>query len=284
MPAGTEEPSVSMQDVPLLIGAAFDVARAKGKVDWHRMTTAVLNNRLLQMTNRRFDLASLGFSSVGELLEQFPDLVRLDHTTRPTTVEFLGDPTLTSTPRSGALSERMRVRDDLWNAILNYTAGHDWVWDAETGEAHAREVGHPDHLVMPTMSRQDLGELRAKFASVVDSTISEQERERLERWRSEELGTAALPSSLRGSWNEHLKSAVVNRLTQWFHEQGISPPDDLTRTAHRKVPQTGEDELARLRALVIDCVRVMTLTELASLNLPAGVVLRARSHHVRDAT
>lgn len=268
--------TVDLDGVPLLIEAAFDAARLKGKSEWRRMTTAVLNNRLLQMTDRRLDLGALGFSSLADLLTQFPDLVRLDHTTRPTTVEFLGE--ASSRPRdAGPRSRRLRVRDDLWNAALNYSAGHAWVWDAASGEARPADDGDRGLPVMPTMSRDEMTNLRGAFASETALSLNEHDRERLIRWQTQGLGTAALPDPVQGRWNEYVKSNVVARLIAWFEAHGIDTPDDLVRADTRIVPQQIDEELARLRALVIDCVRSMTLSELASLDLPAGAVLRAQA-------
>src|SRR5947209_1662910 len=92
----TDAGNVSQDSPPdprLLIKAAFEAARGRGKLDWRRMTLGVLKNRLLQLTNRRFSETELGFTTLEDMLGNFGDLVRLDHTTRPTTVEFLGEAT-----------------------------------------------------------------------------------------------------------------------------------------------------------------------------------------------
>ena len=41
-------------DTKTLIRKTFDMARVSGKLDWYRMTTAVLKNRLLMLTKNEF--------------------------------------------------------------------------------------------------------------------------------------------------------------------------------------------------------------------------------------
>ncbi len=272
----TEPSTIGIEDVPPLIEAAFDTARANGKSDWQRMTTAVLKNRLLQMTEQQFDEAALGFSSIAGLLAEFPNLVRLDHTTRPTTVEFLGEAGTSSPLTAEFRRPRESVRGDLWNAVLNYSAGHGWIWDVSLNQARPIVEGDDLSFTMPTIAKEELSQLRDAFVSNAQTLLAndDSEMERLQRWSMRGLGTAALPRPLQGQWNESLKSLVIERLTHWFEERNISLPDDLVQV---KVPSTwqADEELANLRTFVIKCVKSMTLPELASLNLPVGAVLRA---------
>jgi hypothetical protein len=173
------------------------------------------------------------------------------------------------------------VRQDLWNAVLNYSAGHAWVWDGSAGRARASNGADNPAPLLPTVTRDDLASLRASFAQNVEFAEDDRASERLERWREKGLGTAALPLVLQGQWNEFLKSAVVDRLTAWFSQNGIAPPDDLLYVEEAAVPRASDQELVTLRNLVIDCIRSMTLSELAALQLPAGAVLRAQTHRTR---
>src|SRR5947209_6134392 len=125
----TTTPNMAKQALVMLIESAFAAARSSGKNEWRRMTTAVLKNRLLQQTEHRFDERDFGFASLPEMLESFPDLVRLDFTTRPTTVEFVGDEVPDVPASSAGRSVRPRIREDLWRSMLDYSAGHSWVWD-----------------------------------------------------------------------------------------------------------------------------------------------------------
>jgi len=239
------------------------------------MTTAVLKNRLLQMTQRRFSVEALGFSSLQALLGEFPAIVRLDHTTSPTTVEFLGE--ATPAPKwPASSSQRTRVRDDLWNAMLNYTAGHAWVWDEPAERARPALDSDDEAVVMPTIQQQELAELRAEFSDRYAESAPEEEKLRLARWSKEGLGTAELPPPLRSDWNALVKRTVLDRLKSWFEAEGIELPNDLLVAEATSAGQPADEELVRLRSLVIDCVRMMTLSELASLTLPAGAVFRSR--------
>jgi hypothetical protein len=281
-----EEPAIRLDDVPLLVRSAFDSARAGGKTEWRRMTTAVLKNRLLQMTERRFDEKVLGFATVSALLAEFPDLVQLDQMTRPTTVEFVAEETrdqadLAETRPQDRL--RDRVRPDLWRAILDYSAGHEWVWDARTARVRQSEPDDDSTRVLPTITREEFASLRATFVDKVGGGLDPTDKDRVERWRERGLGTAALPPQLQGQWNEQLKSEVIDRLTRWFVQQGVSVPDDLVGVEYSRALRKTDEELTRLRSLVIECVQSMTVSELASLVLPAGVVLRVQSRRRRTS-
>lgn len=271
-----EGSAVELGEVPQLLASAFAAARAKGKPEWRRMTTAVLKNRLLQATERRFDVEALGFASLQHLLAEFPSLVRIDHTTSPATVEYLGEVAPTPREQSGTRPVRTRVRDDLWQAVLNYSAGHVWVWDSTASVARVPLDSDENALVVPTIQREEFAEIRAGFVAQVAASIGLEELQRLERWSTEGLGTAELPPTLRGQWNGFVRAIVVERLTDWFESEGIEVPPDLLLPDAPTLSQPADAELMRLRALVIDCVRSMTLSELAGLNLPAGAVLRSR--------
>lgn len=267
---------IELADVPGLIGKAFAVARASQRPDWQRMSIAVLKNRLLDLTQRRFDESQLGFESFRELLASFSDLVRLDYTTRPATVEFLGAANSPTAPSDSRLTVS-RVRRDLWNAIFDYSAGQEWVWDTSTGTARPIQDGDDPVLVLPTTTADELKALRDAFAEEVRPLLAEDPRDsaRLLLWTSKGLGTAALPMAVRGMWNERLKAFVVERLTSWFAGQDIPGPDDLLIIQEGgRSAGAAQEELRALQGLVIECVRSMTLSELASLKLPASAVIR----------
>lgn len=270
------ESPFGIDNIPALIESAFASARAKGKAEWRRMTTAVLKNRLLQLTGRQFDPDALGFSSFDALLTAFSEIVSLDHTTHPTTVEYLGAASLT---RAGKVPPQgMRIRQDLWNAMLDYSAGHEWVWDMTEMQARPIEEAEHEPLIIPTIRREEMADLRAAFAASSEGSLDEDERSRLQRWQMHGLGTSALPHALQGNWNGYVKSEVARRLTNWFKEHEIAVPSNLLDPYPASAAQPADDELARLRTLVVECVKSMTLSELAALDLPAGAMLRAQTH------
>ncbi len=57
---------------------AFADARAGGKLDWQNMNLSVLKNRLLQQSERSFRETDYGGKTVKELVERFPDLLKID--------------------------------------------------------------------------------------------------------------------------------------------------------------------------------------------------------------
>lgn len=258
-----------------LILAAFAAARDSGKNDWSRMTAAVLKNRLLQLTHRQFDERALGHERFVDLVLSFPDLVQIDSTTKPATVELVA-PIEASAAELEVDQPGTRIRGDLWRAIVDYTSDVQWAWDSGAGravDANSAEQGGPP---MPTLTRGELASMQQSFASTAeDEDLDEDERSQLRRWADEGLGTSALPQQLRGRWNEVMKQEVVQRLNDFFSENSLAPPDDMLVRSQRRLHASGKDsEAARLRALVIECVRSMTLQELTALPLPAGAVLR----------
>lgn len=266
---------IGFSEIPSLIEAAFDSARSKGSSDWKIMTTAVLKNRILQQTGRPLDEETLGFKTFSELLGQFPDVVRLNLKTRPVTAQFVGHLKSANLPVLSPGS-RSRVRSDIWRAILDYSAGHPWVWDERLGEA-VPGSGDGKVLRMPTRSKQDVTALRREFAEhlVKSDTLTRDESVKVERWSEEALSTAALPPRLRPLWNQRLTDEVAAVASQWFREMELPVPDDLVQGLQTHGQQIIDDELVLLRRLASDCIKLMTLDELSSLNLPLRSLLRA---------
>ena len=67
-----------MEDAKQLIQQAFEQAKASGKPDWHRMTTAVLKNRLLSLTGNAFNEAAYGAPTFSNFVATHDDLVYID--------------------------------------------------------------------------------------------------------------------------------------------------------------------------------------------------------------
>jgi hypothetical protein len=262
-----------------LVLEAYRRAKASGKPDWDRMRTAVLKNRLLDITNRTFDERAWGASTFREFVEGLGDLLEVDTSSTPVVLVLqpgakaeLGD-----ADTGTAIGPRGRIRSDLWHGVLDFTGSAGWVWDVDESRAIAVEdlnATEPEAR-MPTVEPEELLGWRASFvadhADLFEDTASDP---RIQRWRSGEGGAEQLPSSVRHVWFEFLKVQVLERLTTWFAERGIQPPADIVRSA--PVKRGGDDEHQDLREFVIACVRQMTAEELAAVALPARVVLRAR--------
>jgi hypothetical protein len=260
-----------------LIRAAFNAARESGKPNWHRMTAAVLKNRMLTLSNHRFSEATYGATTFVELLSRFPDLVLVDRTTHPPTaqlveseVEKLGrDGTASTGPLAG------KVRSDLWEAALNFTERR-YVWD--DAQARARPAAEGDDS-LPTLSGLDPVTMRlwrSEFAAELGIATTDPLRQRLDLW-VERGSPMLLPMNLLGSWYGILKAHVVDHLRSWFESHQKTLPRDLF--VARRSPddgETSESEIDAVRRVVLDCVKLMTLSELSELRLPPRAVARSR--------
>ena len=192
-----------------LLAACFEMAKQTGKQDWTRMTTPVLKNRLLQRTERRFGVSTYGASNLLELLARCGDLVSIDRTTKPTTVEWLqgGHP--------DAIVPKERVRPNLWHAILDYSSGREYEWDPATGQARPTETADPARK-LPTVTRETFGQWRSEFGDAHRAELTtEAEQKRLDEWVAAGLSTQFLPPALRGAWNSFLKERVAVRVKEY---------------------------------------------------------------------
>jgi hypothetical protein len=252
-------------DFPELLSAAFLAARQTGKPDWHRMTTAVLKNRLLQMSEHRFDEKSFGAESFMELLSRFPELVAIDRTTRPTVVEWR----TAGEASSAAPIVSTRVRADLWKAVLDYSSGQEYEWDPSAGQAKPVERADQSRR-LPAVDRAGLTEWRRTFISNHSARLDEHESARLTEWADNGLGTQFLPRELQGEWNSFLKDKVSDLLLTWFRNKTF-----VTPTVTVPISSTPTESFsADLRSLVHQCVDAMSVEELRTLQLPAHVLLR----------
>ena len=263
-----------MEDVKQLIRQAFEQARVAGKPDWHRMTTAVLKNRLLGLTDRTFDEAEYGVETFTALLQRVGDFVSIDQSRTPPIVEL-------REPESSALglshpssaSTRQRIRSDLWLAAMDYSGSTDFVWDTVDGRARPRQFGEDRPSiprVMPTVRR----EWREGFVETVETAIAAAQKDQLASWATHQLATSKLPQPLIPQWNAFLVDRVHRHLLSWFEESGLEPPGDLMTVVVDRTTRRSSGAEA-LRRLVMRVVGEMTDRELEQLNLPARAVLRA---------
>jgi len=248
-------------ELETLINTAFRVARDRGKPDWPRMTIAVLKNRLLQLSRNSFNERSYGATSMRELLLRFPTLVTL----RDGQVELVSAAN-EAAAESSPSPVRRRVRPDLWRAIVDYSSGQRYTWDAEQGLA--RPAQEADEIFLPTISQTEMQAWRGEFTALHGSTPA------LLRWRDDGLGSDALPGALKGEWNGFVKTRVAERLEAWFRDRGEAPPKVLEAPPATAPPVS---RVERLRRLVLDCVAVMTEDELTELRLSPDLLLRATS-------
>lgn len=258
-------------ELEALVRSAFEQARVAGKPDWDVMTIAVLKNRILQATSFAFREADYGATRFVDLVTALPNLLLLDPSQVPPTVRWLP----AEHERRGAIgtppgsSGRLRVREDLWLAIFDYSAGGAYAWNG----ARAEWVSDPAEgdLILPTLTADRLGSIRMEFAK------HHSDDARVTSWAESGLPTAALPLELRQEWNRALTELAEKLLRSWFGEHDIAPPVDLMRPP-TAAPRPGRAEATEeeLRRYVQRCVSVMTHAELRSLLLPVGVAARVR--------
>jgi hypothetical protein len=234
----------------------------------------VLKNRLLDLTDRRFDERAFGAATIAAFVASMPDILRLDPSVIPSEVELLDAPDMPSRS-TGPTAPRTRIRSDLWQAVMDYSGG-DYVWDKSRARAVRREQAD-EGLPFPTIAETDLDDWRAAFVREAEASgnMSAAEHDSVERWRANRLSTQLLPTHLQGRWNRFMRERATERLTRWFESQVLPVPLDLLVAVDGAIglitPTMDERDVRRL---IINAVQMMTEEELASIHLPAGVVAR----------
>lgn len=219
-----------------LIKKAFAQARQKQGQSARSMTLAVLNNRLLQLTNRQFKPADYGAKSLRALLATLAPKVVISGDPHHPVVELsqpapeqrpLSKPapatsarpkplTVASTNVGAPLSiESGRIRDDLWSAVINYASGQRYVWDESLGRP--REA-RPDDTqpAFPTLTPNELNDWRREFLDIHAGTLNASDLALAMRWREQGLPTHHLPLSLQQPWRGELTRRVRQRLHAFF--------------------------------------------------------------------
>jgi len=273
-----------------LVRAAFERAAASGRDDWHCMTTAVLKNRLLNLTNRTFTETEYGASSMPALMRLIPDLVQVASEGYPgrvclTDPDALRPSPVSSTPTraedaGGEFDWRdWRIRDDLWQSIVHYEHGGPFVLDPVTKVARNASADDDSLPQLPTLTREEFEAWRRDFVdSIIADTNDEALKPALQVWLLGHGRTADLPRAVRGRWIENFKRRVAERLHNWFAEQGLAEPLDLliSSRAEGRLPLTQETSLRELREFVVAAIHAMDLEELKALHLPVGVLARVK--------
>jgi hypothetical protein len=156
------------------------------------MTTAVLKNRLLNLTRGQFSEDRYGSPSFIHLVRRIPDLVTVISEQPPHHLRLV-----TSAPSHGgaaslssastievdaAVTEPgigddelagMRVRDDLWHAIIDYSTGKPYVYDPQSRIARPWVHGDLALPQFPTVSRDTVATWRDDFVASLDQATRE---------------------------------------------------------------------------------------------------------------
>lgn len=256
-----------------LIQEAFTLARDAGAPGWETMTTAVLKNRMLDLTDRTFKEADWGAASFRDFVLQFDDVLEDVSGSWPPEVRLrqgVALPPLQPADPGMDVGANRFIRRDLWKAALDYSSGNRYYWDGQRAVPSEGEVTS-EAKVLPTVTEEELKVWRVEF-------VQEQSTENTERasllygWLERTEPLSQLPTSLRVPWVIELKSRVLTRLKDWFDAEGIPVPADIvTRGEGRR-----ESDIDALREGVLAAVRSMSRSELEALQLPATVLLRHR--------
>ena len=257
-----------MEEGKQLIVQAFRQAKDSGKSDWYRMSTAVLKNRLLGLTDRKFTEADYGASSFTDFVSRFSDMLRIDRDRFPMVIE-LNPEERTSVDPSGMSdpSRNIRIKEDLWRAIFDRSSGNTYYWLADIGVVGTSPTDG-NCPILPIIDANTDKQWRKSFVASLSFTPDE-----AMEWADSLLPLSQLPPNLRYQWNRALTEKVRQLLLSWFNGQGLEPPSDLiTEVGPRQNRQA--TDLEALRRLIQRVVQEMTEEELSKLSLPPRAVLK----------
>ena len=226
---GSFRPGMKGKEAALaLIEQAFEQAQQRKGPSGRKMPLFVLNNRLLQITKRRFKPTDYGGHDLRDLLEKLAPYVVLTEEHRHTVVElrFSAKVSAAKTIRSRTetvepqnelprIMESGRIRRDLWMAVVDYASGRRYVWDETLGLARPAEPDDP-RTPFPTVDPTELDLWRHDFLEATKGSLDPIERSLAERWSSERLSTGSLPGTLQQKWNTEMTRRVRQRLHVFF--------------------------------------------------------------------
>lgn len=231
------------------------------------MSLGVLKNRLLQITDRRFDPTDFGVQDMRAFIGMLAPEVSFSTQTSHGEVS-LKRTASHSVPTSGAtktqpsaeeqenisseavspqelINSHGRHRPDLWTAVMDYASGLSYVWDGRQGKARPR-TGNEDLPVMPTVTPVELAEWRRTFIADYKSDLEGSELASAQRWQEQGLATIYLPVNLRQTWNRELALRVRQRLQEFFG--GLNPKASVISNDPGEVidPDRPKDSLSDL--------------------------------------
>lgn len=240
------------------------------------MTTAVLKNRLIQLSKGSFRESEHGAKSMVELIEQAKDVVVLDKSQFPHVVELISSGVDKEALSLDEISMEL-IRPDLWQATMDYTSGNQYVWDTKKGTARPRIAEDSADYLLPTITSQVDAAWRKEFVEKVIGANSGALKKRLSAFVERSVSPRVLPRAVLVKWNDFVKEKIQQMLSKWFEDHKIQPPEKFVVKTIRRLPRIAqEDEVEQLRDLIVACVRGMSPQELATINLPPLALLRTR--------
>jgi hypothetical protein len=241
--------NADLDEFRTLVRTAFEQARRSGKPNWHEMTSAVLKNRLLQITDGNFSQERYGSQSFIHLVRKVPDLIAFASDTPPFLLRLTDEPAEAATTepkettRQGSIHSS-RIRNDLWQAVTDYASSQHYVLDPDTGLARPKLDDNAILPELPTVSHDTIISWRRDFIDQLDPSIREKFGYSFDTWPEASGRITGLPGSIRGSWAEFFKEHVSKTLLSWFEENDINPPADMLVV--REAPTTTSGPIGEL--------------------------------------
>ena len=132
------------------------------------MTTAVLKNRLLDLTGGTFDEAAYGADTFMDFVLSNEETLVVDRSTAPPLVE-LRNAAPSPQPSDGAVhvTAAYRIRPDLWKAALDYSSGTRYVWDVARRIA-VPSAGSDGELIISTVTEDIQRRWRQQFIDDIE--------------------------------------------------------------------------------------------------------------------
>ena len=229
-----------------LVGRAFLNINSKVTTKKWQITAAALNNKLLDLTKRTFDPADYGAKSFSELMSHLGEWVVATNTGTVLLIEWRGPKTkaelyaATMKMASKIISETNtidalpitgnHIRDDIWQAIIDFRSKKLYVWDQSAGVAREAR-GNETLPVLPTISSSELSDWKTCFLEDHKETLQGADLARLLRWKEEPLGTMHLPEILQSKWRREFTRRIRTRLQAFFKEQEEQRSGDTEQSA-----------------------------------------------------
>lgn len=269
-----------------VLQATFAAARGT-REDWQSMPLPVLKNRLLALTNGAFHEWDYGWPNLRFLPRAYPDLLELDASNRHGAARYIASPAPSpaepdvnkrSAPRAApGRGDASRIREDLWDAAVDYRSGLTYVWDPASERAvgvEATDAGA--RYVFPTIQPEDVREWRAECARKWIALNGDAGRDSVEAWVDNPR--TQVSHRFVETWRADQRSHVASLITDFFEKPGIELPQDAFSPSRRaERADLAAREIVRLAS------EVMTDSEIDALQLPLGVIFRALRHggHIR---
>jgi len=276
------------QEALELVVVAFLHAQRKLGSEAKTMSIAELKNRLLQITDRRFDAKDFGAADLRAFLAKLAPELIVTKATGHGEVKLMIAPESVQATRGGSdeprasdasskaiapaeapqdfLKPEGRTRPDLWVAIMDYASRQTFVWDERTGRARPRQ-GNETLPVMPTVTAVELGEWRRTFVGEHQAELEGSDLASAQRWQEQGLATVYLPAKLKQPWNRELALRVRQRLQEFFAQlnpKASSIAGPPTATAE---PEQAADMLGAMLMAARDRGDGFTIGELLSQQL-----------------